>query len=175
MRVLGISVFIVFIDQATKLLVKANFELEESIAIVGDFLRFTYIENPGMAFGLQFAGPFFLTAFSLIASVVVLYYLYKLRHEALKLRIPLALILGGAVGNLIDRFLYGRVVDFIEVGVGEFRWPVFNVADSSVTIGMVFLIALILLEKEEGKQDTSTLKMKEPNPADSEERDIWNV
>lgn len=173
MRILGISAFIILFDQLTKLLVKSKFALGESIKILGEFLRFTYIENPGMAFGINFAGPWFFILFSLIASGVILYYLYRLRNERLKVRIPLALILGGAIGNLIDRFFYGRVVDFIEVGVGSYRWPVFNLADSAVSIGMVFLISVIIFEKEDQQKDTSVVKMAERNPADSEERDNW--
>lgn len=173
MRILGISAGIIFFDQVTKILVKSKFALGESIEILGDFLRFTYIENPGMAFGIRFAGPWFFILFSFIASGVILYYLHKLRNERLKIRIPLALILGGAVGNLIDRILYHRVVDFIEVGVGAYRWPVFNIADSAVTVGMVILISLILFERDEQQKDISVVKMTGPNPDDSEERDNW--
>lgn len=154
-------------------MIKSNFELYDSTPIAGELIRFTYIENPGMAFGIKIAGPLFFTIFSAIASVVIFIYLYRMRNERLLSRLSLALILGGAIGNLIDRFLYGRVVDFIDIGLGDTRWPVFNLADSAVSIGMVLLISLILFEKDEAQKDSA--KLPEPNPEmpESEERDIW--
>lgn len=175
MRILVISIIIILLDQASKLLVKAKFAIGESVSVLGEFLRLTYIENPGMAFGIRFAGRWFFTIFSLIASLILIFYIIKLRRERLMVRFPLALILGGAIGNLIDRFLYGQVVDFIEVSVGSYRWPVFNAADSAVTVGMIMLIALLIFEKEERQIDNSTIELDQPNPADSEERDIWQT
>ena len=173
MRILGASLALVLIDQVTKLYIKSTFALGESIPILGDFLRITFVENPGMAFGMRFAGRWFLTLFSFIASAVIVILLYKLRTEPLRLRLPLALVLGGAIGNLIDRFLFGKVVDFIEVSVGSFHWPVFNVADIGVSVGMVVMVVLVIFDKDEHQEDTSVVKMSAPNPADSEERDIW--
>ena len=100
-------------------------QLGSSRPIFGDFLRLTYIENPGMAFGIDIGGKLFFSIFSIIASIGILIYLYTARNENLAFRIALALILGGAVGNLIDRvfygaifnegpLFYGRVVDFID-------------------------------------------------------------
>lgn len=134
--------------------------LGESIPVISDFLRLTYVENPGMAFGISFgAGKIFLTLFSLLASAGLTWYLAKLRTPSFWLKLGLALVLAGATGNLIDRLLYGvfygeaplfygRVVDFIDVEFPDFslwgnsfsRWPVFNIADSCVTCGMVFLL-----------------------------------
>lgn len=173
MRVLIATFAIIILDQLTKFWVKAAFALHESISVVGDLFRLTYIENPGMAFGIKIAGPWFFTIFSAIASIVIFIYLYRMRHERLLPRFSLALILGGAIGNLIDRFFYGRVVDFIDLGLGDTRWPVFNVADSAVTIGMVLLIALILFEKDESQKDTAEIADVNPELPESEERDIW--
>ena len=173
LRILLVSIAVVFIDQLTKLLVKASFDLGESIRLLGNVLRFTYIENPGMAFGLRFAGPWFFTIFSAIASLALVFYLYKVRHERFLTRLSLALVLGGAIGNLIDRVLYSQVIDFIDVGIGNTRWPVFNIADSAVSVGMVLLIALLIFEKEEGQVDDSTLPVKNKELPESEERDIW--
>lgn len=174
MRVLLVTIIIILLDQATKLAVKARFELDESITILGNFLHFTYIENPGMAFGIRFAGPWFFTAFSIVASTVLLIYLYTLRREKLLARLPLAVILGGAVGNLIDRIRYEKVVDFIHFSYKSFNFPVFNIADCAVTAGMILLIAVVIFEREEEQKDKSTLRIADPNPADSEERDIWH-
>ncbi len=175
MKILWASLVIVILDQLTKSMVKSRFYLHESIEVIGDFLRFTYIENPGMAFGIRIAGPWFFTLFSAIASVVILVYMYKMRHAAFLSRLALAFILGGAIGNLIDRSLYGRVVDFIDVGIGTTRWPVFNLADSAVTIGMILLISMIIFEKDEEQRDDSKLPVKNKELPESEERDIWQM
>ncbi len=170
MRALGLSVLVVLCDQITKLAVKGvNIPLlgvnwkgmpyGSSKPILGNFLRLTYIENPGMAFGIDIGGKLFFSLFSIVASVAIMYYLYRSRHEQLGFRVSLALILGGAVGNLIDRvfygvlfqgapLFYGRVIDFLDLdffdinimGYHLSRWPVFNVADSSVTVGVILLL-----------------------------------
>ncbi len=136
-------------------------EYGSSINIIGDLFKFTFVENPGMAFGIDVGGysKFFLSLFSLIASIGILVYIYKVREQKLLFRLSLALILGGAVGNLIDRFfygvifdyaplLYGRVVDFLHFDALGFTifgktfdsFPIFNVADSAVTIGVAILL-----------------------------------
>lgn len=170
MRVLYVTAFIIVLDQVTKLLVKgfsipfldfyhAGIPVGSSYAIIGDFLRLTYIENPGMAFGIDMGGKLFLTLFSIAASIGILYYLYKIRGESLIIRFSLAMILGGAIGNLIDRvfygvlfgegpLFYGKVVDFLDMdffnidvlGIHISRWPVFNVADASVSLGVILLL-----------------------------------
>lgn len=169
MRILWVSVAIVIIDQITKFLVKGvNLEalnirwtglpLGSSRPILGDFLRLTYIENPGMAFGIDLGGKLFFSIFTLAASVGIAMYLYRKRNAPFLLRVSLATILGGAIGNLIDRIFYGvlynegslfygKVVDFIDMdffnislfGFSISRWPVFNVADASVTVGVIIL------------------------------------
>jgi len=169
-RVLLLSLIIVLVDQVTKLLVRGisipsfgiaveGMPLASSRPILGDFFRLTYIENPGMAFGIDVGGKLFFSLFSLVASIAIVAYLYYARTERLGLRVALAMILGGAVGNLIDRVFYGilfqgtplfhgRVVDFFDVdffdisflGYHLSRWPVFNVADASVTVGVLLLL-----------------------------------
>ncbi len=170
MRVLLLSAVIVLADQFTKLLVKGanipwlgiawpGLPYGTSRPLLGDFVRLTYIENPGMAFGIDVGGKPWFALFSFIASAAIIWYLYRVRHERLGFRVALAMILGGAVGNLIDRvfygvafdtapLLYGRVVDFIDVdffnidiwGYHFSRWPVFNIADACVTIGVLLLL-----------------------------------
>jgi signal peptidase II len=127
-------------------------ELGASIAILGDALRLTYIENPGMAFGIDIGSRLFLTMFSSLASIGVFYYLYKIRDETLVVRASLALILGGAIGNLIDRIFYGvlfgdaplfygKVVDFVDVNFLHLSsFGIFNLADAAVTTGVVLLL-----------------------------------
>jgi signal peptidase II len=175
LRVLYISFFVIIFDQVTKFLVK-GLKLESlginlqgmpygsSKPLIGNFVRITFIENPGMAFGIDVGPKMFLTLFTIIASFVILYYIFKHRNDGLLIRLSLALILAGAVGNLIDRTFYGmifkyaplfngRVVDFVQVEFWDFTifgrtyttWPIFNVADVSVTVG--FLIILFFHKK----------------------------
>jgi signal peptidase II len=170
MRILWITALVVFVDQATKLAVKgfsipildlyhAGMQLGESIPVLGEFFRLTFIENPGMAFGIDVGGKLFVTLFSLGATAGILWYLFKIRSEAIAVRFALALILGGAIGNLVDRVFYGVIfgegalfygkvvdffdVDFFNVEIASFhlsRWPVFNVADASVSIGVLTML-----------------------------------
>ena len=171
MKVLFVTISIVIADQITKFMIKGidiplvgvslqGMPLGNSFPVIGDFLRITFIENPGMAFGIEVVdGKIFLTLFSIIASIGVLFYLYIMRHEKLLFRLSLALILGGAIGNLIDRVFYGviygesslfhgKVVDFIDVdffnidflGFQLHRFWVFNIADASVSIGLVLML-----------------------------------
>lgn len=135
------SAVIVVVDQLSKHLVRTLVTLHKSIPVFGSFFQLTYIENSGMAFGINFAGgPAIVTAAAIVASVFIIWYLRKVRERELTLRLSLALILGGAVGNLIDRVLFGRVVDFFDFQIMGYHWPIFNVADSSVTIGMILFL-----------------------------------
>ena len=170
MRVLWLSASIVLIDQVTKILVKGmwipwlgiritGLPYGFSRPLLGNFVRLTYIENPGMAFGIDVGGKLFFSIFSIVASIAIVVYLYHSRRDAPGFRLALAMILGGAIGNLIDRvfygilfhegqLFYGRVVDFLDVDFFDIRffghqmnrWPVFNVADAAVTIGVIMLL-----------------------------------
>ncbi len=170
MRVLYLSLLLVIIDQITKLKVKGikipflgvNIEgmtLGSSIKVIGDFFKITFIENPGMAFGIEFGGKLTLSLFTLLATFLIIYFIYKNKQEGLYFRLSLAFILGGAVGNLIDRLFYGaiygyaplfygKVVDFFHFNIPDFSlfgktfysWPIFNVADISVTIGFLMIL-----------------------------------
>ncbi len=156
-----ISTVVIALDQITKILTKKNMFLGQSEEVLGDFLRYTYIQNPGMAFGIQIGNKTLFTIFSILASIVVFVYLIRTRGDQVFVKLALALILGGAIGNLIDRVLYGAVVDFIDVGIGQMRWPVFNIADSAVSVGMVILVGIILFEPKE------QAKLKEASQPDS--------
>ncbi len=133
----------------------------QRIPVIGNFFRITFIENPGMAFGFDPGThlKFWISLFSLVASIGLVLYLYKIRNQRFGIRLSVALILGGAVGNLIDRMFYGvfyhyaplfygRVVDFLDFNFFHFsifgrefdRWPVFNFADASVSVGVILLL-----------------------------------
>jgi len=130
---------IIILDQVTKAVASARLFMGQPVPLFGDTVRFTLVHNTGAAFGL-FPGsrlPFIII--SLLAIAVVLYLFLRETYRSLANRILLGCILGGAIGNLIDRIRLGWVVDFVDIGVGSFRWPVFNVADSAVTLGVLFL------------------------------------
>ena len=147
MRILLVSAGALALDQLTKTLTRLFMELGESIPVLGNVVRLTYIENPGIAFGIRVSSMALVTTLSIVASGVIVYYMIRYRREGFTVQLPLALILGGAVGNLIDRLLYGRVVDFIDIGIGDARWPAFNIADSSVTIGIVMFLYTTFLRR----------------------------
>ncbi len=171
MNVLYLSLLLVILDQATKLWIKGisipflglnihGLPYGKGYDVIGSFLRITFVENPGMAFGISVGSTskLFLSLFSLFASIALIYYLYRMRTKPLFYRVSLALIIAGAVGNLIDRtfygliygyapVFYGKVVDFISFDFPDFtlfghyydRFPIFNIADSCVTIGVILL------------------------------------
>lgn len=157
MKVLWPSLLVVLLDQLTKLWVRSSMALGDSIPVLGrDFFRLTHVENSGVAFGIQTLGVPILIVFNAIASLVLIIVLLRssqagpARYPRL-VEISLALILGGALGNLIDRVLFGYVTDFLDFDFPDFimtRWPVFNVADSAVTIGMtLWCIYLVFFAK----------------------------
>lgn len=164
-----VAFLLVLLDQATKLAVKGfslmgieheGMDLGESISVIGDFITITFVENPGMAFGIEFGtGKILLSIFSLIASIGIIWLIYKLEDHPVIIRIGVMLILAGAFGNFVDRMFYGvffsegslfygNVVDFIRVDIPDIdigpiyytHWPVFNFADSYVTVGVIILL-----------------------------------
>ncbi len=140
----AVAGLIVLFDQLTKYVVTATMPLHSSIPVVDGFFSLTYVRNPGAAFGfLATAPPFFRAAFFITVTVaailLILYYIRRYKLEDRRLTLALSLILGGAVGNLVDRVRFGDVVDFLDVYIGSHHWPAFNVADSAISIGAVLL------------------------------------
>ncbi len=152
-----IALAIVALDQWTKWYVKSTMILHDTVSLIGTTVQLTYLENPGMAFGIRFfeshpfLGRWFFSIVSLVAMVFLIWYIYKMRQEKWAFRLALALILGGCVGNLIDRAMYGRVVDFMDVDIPDIfgiqRWWVFNVADSVVVVGMIIFSWFAFFQK----------------------------
>ena len=166
MRVLWISALVVVLDQLSKAAVVQLMHRHESIRLLGDWLKLTYTENPGMAFGIMFGPPGLVTVFSLVATVLVGWYLWSVRSGYTPYRASLAMVLGGALGNIIDRVFYGvlmgydgfflgHVVDFIHVDLGYFiipeivpllggsyiaLFPIWNVADMAIVGGVVGIL-----------------------------------
>ena len=127
-------------------MVKTSYELYHSEPIIEGFLHFTFVTNDGMAFGLSFpGGKKVLLAVTFILTGFIIWMLWKERNSHNLIRYGLSLILAGAIGNLIDRTIFGKVVDFLDIMIGDFHWYIFNVADSSVTIGMILFILHTIL------------------------------
>jgi signal peptidase II len=140
---LGVLVpfLVIAVDQLTKAWVRSALEANDSVRVLGDWVRITYIHNEGAAFGLhvgEHSSLVFLILAVAASSLVLYLYLTTAPGERLQ-RVALGLILGGALGNIIDRIRWNMVVDFLQVGVGGHYWPIFNVADSAVTVGAVLL------------------------------------
>ena len=149
MSLYGLIVIIVALDQWSKLAIKNSFKLYQSKPIIQDFFHLTYVTNEGMAFGLSFpGGKHILLVMTILLTGFIVGFLWKERNGHPFVKYGLALILSGALGNLIDRLVYGKVVDFMDVMIGDFHWYIFNIADSSVTIGMaLFIIHSLILER----------------------------
>ena len=145
-----IIVAIIALDQWSKWAIKTSFNLYQSKPVIQDLLHFTYVTNDGMAFGLSFpGGKHVLLIMTILLTGFIVGFLWKEKNGHPLIKYGLALILGGAIGNLIDRLLYGKVVDFLDIMIGNFHWYIFNIADSSVTIGMIlFIIHSIIIEQK---------------------------
>jgi signal peptidase II len=147
-----ISLGIVLLDRTTKWVVAKNIALHDSTQIIPGFFRITHVQNRGAAFGLFADSPSewkiaVLVLFSIVALVIVSALLWRNSHSMSTTGVGLALILGGALGNLWDRLVSGRVVDFLLFYIGKYQWPAFNVADSAIVIGAGLLVIEILFAK----------------------------
>jgi len=146
-----IALAIVLTDQATKAIVVRTMRLGQSIPIVPGYLDLTFVLNPGAAFSLlatlpeRIRNPFFILISVTAAILIIVYHARHLSGHRLA-TVSLGLILGGAVGNLIDRVRFGVVVDFLDAHVHQYHWPVFNVADSAISVGVSLLLLEMFLE-----------------------------
>lgn len=152
--IFSLLAFIVLLDQVSKWIVDHTMPLHHSIPVIENLFNLTYIRNTGAAFGILagsaafFRLPF-LIFFSLVAIGLVATLLRRLPEEEKGLMIALSFILGGASGNLIDRLLYGEVIDFLDFHWYRFHWPAFNFADSFITVGVVLTLYYLFSGKGE--------------------------
>jgi signal peptidase II len=140
---------IVALDQVTKYIAKRAVKVkgQPPWSLIGDWLKLTYTENSGIAFGIDLGGRAVVTTLSILATLGICYYLYRTQRKNIYYRIAFGLIIGGAIGNLIDRAFYGQVVDFIHFDIyngmlfGKYvsLWPIFNVADAAITCGVAVM------------------------------------
>jgi signal peptidase II len=160
LRLPAILFFLVLlIDQVTKLIALKTLAPSVPVPFLGETVRWTLVYNVGGAFSTRLAGSTFYLIFSLVIFIGLVYYIIKQRHIRFMV-LPLSIIAGGAAGNIIDRFRFGRVVDFIDcdipdIAIGSYhldRWPIFNVADSAISCGIIVTIFLIYYFAHKAKQ-----------------------
>lgn len=135
----------VIIDQLVKSYIRSTMALHESVSVIPGFFSITHGTNPGAAFGFLAKAPppfrtFFLVIVSIVAIALILYFIVKNKATDNLLTLSLSLIMGGAVGNLIDRVRAGEVTDFLDFSIASYHWPAFNMADSFISVGAVILI-----------------------------------
>lgn len=151
---LAVSLAVLFLDQWTKGIVTRTMEVHQSKTVIANVLDLTYVRNSGAAFGL-FASvdsaikAVVLNSVAVVVFLIVSAYALRSSHKSVRLQVGLALILGGAVGNLLDRVRFGYVVDFIDFSVSGHHWPAFNVADSAICIGVAVLFLDMLGHEDE--------------------------
>jgi signal peptidase II len=151
MQIILIIIGIIALDQITKYWAK-DYLLHQGVGqmpLLGDWLKFTYTENSGIAFGIDLGGKWVVTSLSVLATIGISIYIYRFRRDNLYYKLAFACIFGGAIGNLIDRVIYGQVVDFIHFDIyngylfGKFYvslWPIFNVADIAISTGVGIML-----------------------------------
>jgi signal peptidase II len=157
-----LSLLVLLSDQWTKGIVARTFEVHQSRPVIAGFFDLTYVQNSGAAFGL-FASvdssikAIVLNSVAVVVFLVVSLYALRSSHRSIRLQLGFALILGGAVGNLMDRVRYGYVVDFLDFSISGHHWPAFNVADAAICAG-VGLLFLDMLKGEEEAPPTAPEK-----------------
>lgn len=143
------AVAILVADQVSKGLVVANLALGERVRVVGDLVQVVHAQNRGAAFSLFQGGSLLFIAVSIVSLAMVAYFHRNLRGRTGWVHVVLGVVLGGTLGNFIDRLRQGYVTDWLSVGFGDLRWPTFNVADSSIVVGLTTLVIYLWLTSED--------------------------
>ncbi|WP_160720110.1 signal peptidase II [Bacillus sp. USDA818B3_A] len=147
-----IAIFVILLDQFTKWLIVNNMLLGESIPIINNVLYITSHRNRGAAWGILQGQMWLFYVITIVVIVGIIYYLHKAARGKMLLGVSLALMLGGAIGNFIDRVLRKEVVDFIHTYIFSYNFPVFNIADSALVIGVILLMIQMLLDERGSKE-----------------------
>ncbi|OQY45448.1 MAG: signal peptidase II [Desulfobacteraceae bacterium 4572_87] len=155
------ALLIVCLDQAAKLAVQGSLNIYESVPIISGFFNMVHVRNRGMAFGFMNRpdmnyGFWVLVSATVLAIILLLFWFYRMEDESNWMTLGLSLILGGALGNLIDRIRLHEVIDFLDVYVGSYHWPAFNVADAAITVGALMVGLNLFLTSPEKKSGSST-------------------
>ncbi|MCG8565427.1 MAG: signal peptidase II [Desulfobacterales bacterium] len=151
-RLILVGGVVCLVDQVTKFWITRNIALYDHIEVIPGFFNINHVLNPGGAFGFfaqQSAGvrQFVFLFLSTLVTLFLVWFYHRTAREYRFLSYGLALVFGGAVGNLIDRFAYGKVVDFLDFYIGVAHWPSFNIADSAICVGMAILIYHMVFNK----------------------------
>jgi signal peptidase II len=146
---------ILIADQLTKALVVANLEVGQRARVLGDLVQVWHAQNSGAAFSLFQGGSFVFLVVSVASIGMVAYFHRSLRAQGPWLHVVLGVILGGTLGNFIDRLRQGYVTDWLSVGIGDTRWPTFNVADSSIVVGIGILVLYLFLAHPDRREATA--------------------
>jgi signal peptidase II len=141
----GTAAVVFAADQVTKALVVANIDVGQRIDVIGDLVQLWHAENSGAAFSLLQNGQLLFVVVSIFALALITYFFRSLHGRSLGIFVLLGLVLGGTLGNFTDRLRHAQVTDFVSVGIGELRWPTFNVADSSIVMGILAFVVLLTL------------------------------
>ncbi len=147
-----IALFVIFLDQLTKWLIVKNLKIGESIEIIENFLYITSHRNRGAAWGILQGQMWFFYAITIVVIVAIVIYIQKAVKGKWLMGVSLGLMLGGAIGNFIDRVVRKEVVDFINTYIFGYDFPVFNIADSALVIGVILLMIQMLKEESEAKR-----------------------
>ncbi len=148
---------IVVLDQLSKFSVSRTIPLYGSISVIGDFFNLVHTRNRGMAFGLlnrpgSHLGFYLLVTATFVSVGILIFWFLRLKDKDSSFVLPLSFILGGALGNLIDRLRLGEVIDFLDFFWGSYHWPAFNVADSAITVGTIWLaIRMLFLSSDRSR------------------------
>ncbi|TCS94606.1 signal peptidase II [Hazenella coriacea] len=157
MRYYWIALFILIVDQGTKWFVVKKMSLYESIAIIDQFFYFTSHRNRGAAFGILQNQQWLFIVITFVVIGIIVYYLWQLKNKHPWMSFAFASILGGAIGNLIDRIRTGEVVDFFHFQFGSYHYPIFNVADSAIVIGVTILVIITLFHSEKETESPESI------------------
>lgn len=150
--VLLTGLVILVADQLSKAMVVASLALGERARVIGDLVQIWHVENRGAAFSLFQGGSIVFVAVSILSLGMVAYFQRSLRDRAWWVHLVLGVVLGGTLGNFIDRLRQGYVTDWLSVGLGDTRWPTFNVADSSIVVGIGILVLYLLVNSQDRRQ-----------------------
>jgi len=144
----AVAALVVIIDQASKRIIWEAFRQSGGTDLIDGILRIRLSLNKGAVMGILSGSRSLLITVTIISIAALIYFAYRMRYAPALKRVCIGLILGGAFGNLIDRLATGQVVDFIDMGIGGYRWPTYNVADIAVTVGAVILMAGFIFHEE---------------------------
>jgi len=147
---LPVALAVLFLDRLSKILIETRMFEGQSAEVLGNFFRLTFVRNPYAAFSMNFGGYWIMMTLWAIAVIFVILYFYRTEFQWAKIT-GLAMIIGGAFGNGFDRIKVREVTDFLDFGIGRSRFAIFNIADSSVFVGVCILILLMYLERNESK------------------------